>query len=196
MLAILSVKFSMFAFWIHSLRFFQLLFSNVKWCVWKNESDLWRELCFTLILVPAASPSRGGDVTVYVWHKPTECAHCFSFCSCAYFCLYGPFRCILFLKFSRQLSVFLLCSSGLISASVVLSTIMSLYESLPSLDIIRNGWLGSKHQLPTYLDITFEADWTLSVWTNQVSSCLFDQSSANITASKPYFSLLSCQQQA
>ena len=28
-------------------------------------------------VVPADSPSRGGDVTVYVWRKPTELAHSF-----------------------------------------------------------------------------------------------------------------------
>ena len=48
-----------------------------------------------------------------LWHRPTELAHFFLFCSCIYFCLYGPFNCILFHKFSRQLSVFSLCSSGL-----------------------------------------------------------------------------------
>ena len=31
------------------------------------------------------------------------------------FCLYGPFNCILFHKFSQQLSAFSFCSSGLIS---------------------------------------------------------------------------------
>ena len=31
-------------------------------------------------LVPTGSPSRGGDVTVYVWHKPTELARSFLFC--------------------------------------------------------------------------------------------------------------------
>ena len=44
-------------------------------------------------------------------------------CSCVSFCLYGPFHCISFHKFSRQLSAFSLCSSGLISAVLVLSTI-------------------------------------------------------------------------
>ena len=40
------------------------------------------------------------------------------------------FNCVSFYKFSRQLSAFSLCSSGLISAVLVLSNI-SLYESLP-----------------------------------------------------------------
>ena len=35
-------------------------------------------------------------------HKPTELAHSFLFCSCVCFCLYGPFRCMSFHKFSRQ----------------------------------------------------------------------------------------------
>ena len=35
-----------------------------------------------ILKVPAGSPSRGGDVTVYVWHKPTELAHSVLFCSC------------------------------------------------------------------------------------------------------------------
>ena len=73
--------------------------------------------------VPAGSPSRGEDVTVYVWHEPTELAHSFVFCSCVYFCLSGPFNCISINKFSRQRFVFWLCSSGLISALLVLSTI-------------------------------------------------------------------------
>ena len=56
--------------------------------------------------VPAGSPSRGGDVTVCVCHKPAELAHSFLFCSCVCFCLYGPFNCISFHQFSQQLSVF------------------------------------------------------------------------------------------
>ena len=55
-------------------------------------------------------------------HKPTELAHCFLFCSCVCVCLYGPFKNISFHEFSRQLPVFSLCSSGLISALLVLST--------------------------------------------------------------------------
>ena len=46
-------------------------------------------------------------------HKLTELAHSFLFCSCVCFCLYGPSNCISFHNFSRQLSVFSLCSSGL-----------------------------------------------------------------------------------
>ena len=88
---------------------------------------------FAFDRVPAGSPSRGGDVTVYIFclcqrHKPTELAHSFFFffldsVLVSIFCIYGPFNCLSFHKFSRQLSVFSLCSSGLISALLVLSTI-------------------------------------------------------------------------
>ena len=40
-----------------------------------------------------------------------------------YFCLYGPFNCVSFHKFSRQFSAFSSFSSGLISTLFVLSTI-------------------------------------------------------------------------
>ena len=33
--------------------------------------------CLSLKWVPVGSPSRGGDVTLYVWHKPTKLAHSF-----------------------------------------------------------------------------------------------------------------------
>ena len=70
--------------------------------------------------VPAGSPSRGGDVTVYVRHKPKGLAHSLLFCSCVYSWLYGRFNCISFHKFSRQLSVSSLCSCGLSSVLLVL----------------------------------------------------------------------------
>ena len=81
--------------------------------------------------VSAGSPSRGGEVVVCVFDinqpsLPTP----FLFCSCVCFCLYGPFTCISFHKFSRQLSAFSLCSFGSISPLLVLPTITSLYESL------------------------------------------------------------------
>ena len=91
-------------------------------------------------IVPAGSLSHGGDVAVYVfWHKLTELAHSFLFCSCVCFCLYGPFNCISFHKFSRQLSAFSHCSFGLISVLLVLSTIISLMKVSLSPDIIFCG---------------------------------------------------------
>ena len=74
------------------------------------------------------------------------------FYSCVYFCRYGPLNRISFHKVSRQLSVFRLCSSGLISALSVLSTTyISLYESLLLPHIIPCAWLGWKHQLTNSL---------------------------------------------
>ena len=54
----------------------------------------------SLPLVPAGSPSRGGNVAVYVFDLsqpslPTP-FFLFEFCSCVYFWLYGPFNYILF----------------------------------------------------------------------------------------------------
>ena len=83
-----------------------------------------------------------------LWHKPTELAHSsFLFCFCVYFCLCGPLSCISFHKFSRQLSAFSLCSSGLMSALLVLSTTYLFTKVSFSSDVILCGWLGYKYQL-------------------------------------------------
>ena len=73
--------------------------------------------------VPAGSPSRGGDVKVYVLdiNQPSLPTPFTLFLSLFLSC--GPFTCISIHKFSHQLSVFSLCSPSLISASLVLSTI-------------------------------------------------------------------------
>ena len=84
-------------------------------------------------------------------YKPTELAHSFLFCSCDYFCLYGPFKCILFHKISWQLSAFSLCPSGLHSVLLVLSTVYLFMKVSLSPDIILCGWLGLGHQLTNYL---------------------------------------------
>ena len=60
------------------------------------------------------------------------------------FLSYGPFNCISFHKFLRQHSVFSLCSSGLISVLLVLSTIYLFMKVSFSPDIIPSGWLDSK----------------------------------------------------
>ena len=112
---------------------------------------LWstdREAVNSFIGVPTGSPSHGEVVTVYVYDinqpsLPTS----FLFCSCVYFCLYGPFSCISFHKFSRHLYIFWLCPSSLISAVLVLSTIYLFTKVSFNPDIIPSGWLGSKHQL-------------------------------------------------
>ena len=109
-----------------------------------------------------------GCCSLCLWHESTELAHSFLFCSCVYFCLYDPFNCISFHKFSRHLADFSLLSSGLISALLVLSTVYlfmkvsliwwlvewitrRLTEVFFSPDIIFLGWLGSKHQLSNWL---------------------------------------------
>ena len=76
-------------------------------------------------------------------HKPAKLAHSFFICSCAYFCLYDPFNCISFQKFSRQLFTFSLCSSGLISAFLVLSTLYLFIKVSFSPDVSLFGWLGN-----------------------------------------------------
>ena len=69
------------------------------------------------------------------WHKLTELAHSFLVCSCVCFCLCGPFNCISFHKFSRKLSAFSICSSGINSAELVLSTIYLFMKVALSPDI-------------------------------------------------------------
>ena len=73
--------------------------------------------------VPAGTPSRGGDVKVYVLdiNQPSLPTPFILFL--CLFLSYGPLTCISFHKLSRQLYVFALCSPSLISASLVLSTI-------------------------------------------------------------------------
>ena len=87
------------------------------------------------------------------YHKPTKLAHSFLFCSCDCFCFYGPFNCISFHKFSRQVSAFSLCSSGLISALLVLSTIYLFMKISLSPDVILCGCLGLKHKLSLSLSL-------------------------------------------
>ena len=92
-----------------------------------HSHNAYHQSCLSFV-VPAGSFSHGRDVTVYVWHTPTELAHSFLFYSCVCFCLYGPFNCISFHKFSRRLSVFSLCSAGLIPALLALSTVYFLMK--------------------------------------------------------------------
>ena len=102
----------------------------------------------TVMRVRLESPLRVPHGLTLTWfvccglcqrHKPVELGHSFLFCSCVYFCLYGPFNCISFHRFSQQLSVFSLCSSGLISVILVLSTICLCMKASFSPDIIPSG---------------------------------------------------------
>ena len=74
-------------------------------------------------------------------------AHSFLILFLCLFLSYRPFNCISFHKFSRQLSAFSLCSSGLISASFFLSTIYLFTKVSLSPDVILCGWLGLKRLL-------------------------------------------------
>ena len=88
-----------------------------------------KPVCFTL----PWSLRAHLHVVGMLWFMPltlTELTHSSLFRSCVYFCLYDPFNCILFHKFPWQWSVFSLCSSGLISVLLVLST---LWKSLSAL---------------------------------------------------------------
>ena len=110
----------------------------------------WR-LFMLLSWSPRAHLYVVGMLRFMFWHKPTELAHSFLSCSCFYFCIYCPFNCISFHTFSRQLSAFSFCSSGLISALLVLSTVYLFMKFSLSPDIILCDWLGWKHQLSHYL---------------------------------------------
>ena len=90
---------------------------------------------------PMGSPSRGADVAVYVCdiNQPSLPTPCYSVLFCVCFCLYDPFNCIWFHKFSHQLSALSLCSSGIISALLVLST-LSLSLSLSLHETLRQPW--------------------------------------------------------
>ena len=89
-----------------------------------------------VILVPTGSPSCGGDVAVYVLDiKQPSLPISFH----SVLVSYDPFIYTLFHKFSRQLSAFSLCSSGLISALLVLSTVYLFMKVFFSSDVILCG---------------------------------------------------------
>ena len=74
------------------------------------------QVSFTLFYCPRRlSFTWWGCCGLCFWHTLSKLAHSFLFCSCVCFYLYGAFNCISFSKFSRQLSTYSLCSSGLIS---------------------------------------------------------------------------------
>ena len=114
--------------------------------------------------VPTGSPSRAGDVAVYVFdlNQPSLPTPLILFLWL--FCLYGPFNCISFQKFSRQLSAFSPYSSGLIYASVVLSTIYLFMKVSLSPDILLCVWLGLKRQLTSLLPALFLCLWHSPQW--------------------------------
>ena len=127
------------------LQFFAKLFNFervlIKLFYWENL--IFPKLCTCCPSRPMFM--RRGCCGLCFWRKPTELARFFFlFFS---FCLCGLFNCISFHKFSQQLFTFSLCSSSLISALLVLSTIYLFMKVSSSPDIILCGWLGLKHQL-------------------------------------------------
>ena len=110
----------------------------------KIQNFLDSSSCSAAVPSPSPPPPCPRGLTFTWWgccgscqrHKPIELVHSFLFCFCVYSCLHDPFNCISFHEFSRQLSAFLLCSSGLISALLVLSTIHLFMKVSLSPDII------------------------------------------------------------
>ena len=84
-------------------------------------------------------------------HKQTELPFLFILFLCVFLSLW-PFLPYFIPKNSRQLSAFSLCSSGLISALLVLSTTYLFMKVSLSPDIIFCGWLGLKYQITTSQD--------------------------------------------
>ena len=82
------------------------------------------------VQIPVGSPSRGGDIAVFVLDIDQQSLPTLFVLSLCLFLSLWSFQLYFIPKFSRQLSAFSLCSSGLISALLVFSTI-SLSESLP-----------------------------------------------------------------
>ena len=86
---------------------------------------------YTAEPVPAGTPSRGGDVRVYVLviNQPSLPALLFRSCVCC--CLYSPFNCISFHKCSRQLSAFSLLFFWSYFCLFGPFNYISLYDNLP-----------------------------------------------------------------
>ena len=104
-----------------------------KFCCDYSVSCMWRiQRTHTTVSPSLFFTVHGPRGLVFTWwgwcglcfsHKPTELAKSSLFCSCVSFSLYGPFNCVSFHQFSRQLSAFSLCSCGLITASLVFSAL-------------------------------------------------------------------------
>ena len=101
---------------------------------------------FALILPHFASPRAHLLVVGMLQFMYRACPLLFIFSSCVCFGLYGPFNCISWHKFSQQLFALSLCSSSLISALLILSTICFCMKVSLSPDITLCGRLGLKYQ--------------------------------------------------
>ena len=103
--------------------------------------------------VSEGSPSHGGDAAVYVFDinqaSLSTPVHCILVSISVFMALSTVFHSII----SPDNSVFSFCSSGLISASLVLSTMHLFTKVSFSPNIFLYGWLGLKLQLPNSLTL-------------------------------------------
>ena len=119
-------------------------------------TNLCADLIFGLLTlrdVPVGSPSRGGDVMVYVIDikQPSLPTLFILFlCLCLSFKALSPVFNSINSPDNSPLSD---CSAGLISALLVLSTTYLFTKVSLSPDIILCGWLGLKHQLTNQLTL-------------------------------------------
>ena len=110
-----------------------------------------------------------------LWHDPTELAHSFLFCSCVYFCLYGPFHLYFIpsilpttLRFLALLFQWYFCLIGPFSC-------ISLMKLSFSPDLILCGWLdlecqltngGTDRRTPSCGTSRQTAGWKVVTWTS------------------------------
>ena len=87
-------------------------------------------------LVPAGSPSRGADVKVCVLDINQVSLPTLFTLFLRLFLSYGPFICISFNKFSRQLSVFSLCSPSPLSEELRTQTLKFHLVRTQSLNVL------------------------------------------------------------
>ena len=118
----------------------------------RTQPSRQKEWEMAVVVVPSTNDHRPRGLTFRwwgccrscLWYKPTELAHFFFiFHSCVCVCLYGPFNCISFHKFSRQFTLRFL--SLFFRSCFCLIGLFQLYLFMKvSLcpDIILCGWLG------------------------------------------------------
>ena len=110
--------------------------------------------CFSYITwVPKGSPSRGGDVAVYVFDIKTNRAWPLPFSFILFLCLFlslWPFQLYFIPKILPTTLRFLTLFFQLISALLILSGIYIFMKVSLSLDIFLCGWLGFKYQLSAW----------------------------------------------
>ena len=161
-------RFRMCRCWVH-LYLHPLKISAVPREPWGGLTGVWspftviKRLCFYLVgdssspnclfdmlnmraptQVPRGSPSCSRDVTVYVWHTSRACPLLFILFLCL--SVFVTLSTVFYSISSPNNTVLSLCSSGFISALLVLSTIYLFMKVSFSPDVIPSVWLDSKHQ--------------------------------------------------